>query len=292
MLAELVERAIAYALLGWHVLPLHGIVTTGPKVGRDRARCSCRSGTCESQGKHPRTTHGLKDATTDPGIIRQWWARWPTANVGVVTGLGFDVLDVDGLEAREALRACAPLPGHGLYGPTVRTGRGWHVYVAPTGLGNRAGLVEGCDWRGRGGLVVAPPSRHASGATYRWVNGPAEPLGPVPPWLHALIRPPKPPRRPSEARGPVRLTSYGRAALEAECGTVAASVNGTRNHTLNRASFRLGQLVAAGALDEHEATDGLVGAAVAAGLGEREALLTIGSGLAAGNRYPRQGSAR
>ena len=64
---------------------------------------------------------------------------------------------------------------HGLQssGPLVRTGGGgWHYYLAPTGLGNvRPAGLEHVDWRGRGGYVVAPPSRHASGHPYQWVAG-------------------------------------------------------------------------------------------------------------------------
>jgi Bifunctional DNA primase/polymerase, N-terminal len=58
-------------------------------------------------------------------------------------------------------------------GPLVRTGGGgWHYYLAPTGLGNAhfRGL-EQVDWRGRGGYVIAPPSRHASGQAYQWAPG-------------------------------------------------------------------------------------------------------------------------
>jgi Bifunctional DNA primase/polymerase, N-terminal len=53
----------------------------------------------------------------------------------------------------------------------VRTGGGgWHYYLAPTGLGNNQprGLVH-VDWRGRGGYVVALPSRHRSGQAYQFV---------------------------------------------------------------------------------------------------------------------------
>jgi hypothetical protein len=58
-------------------------------------------------------------------------------------------------------------------GPLVRTGGGgWHFYLAPTGLGNnRPRDLEHVDWRGRGGYVVAPPSRHASGHPYEWIPG-------------------------------------------------------------------------------------------------------------------------
>ena len=75
---------------------------------------------------------------------------------------------------------------HGLHsaGPLVRTGGGgWHFYLAPTGLGNlHPRDLEHVDWRGRGGYVVAPPSRHASGHPYQWLAGRDldTPPGPVP----------------------------------------------------------------------------------------------------------------
>ena len=62
-----------------------------------------------------------------------------------------------------------------------------------------------------------------------------------------------------------------------------------RNHALNRAAFRLGQLVAAGLLDPETVLAGLLEAATACGLGESEATATIESGLAGGTRKPRQG---
>ena len=61
---------------------------------------------------------------------------------------------------------------------------------------------------------------------------------------------------------------------------------GTRNTTLNRAAFRLGQL--AGALDAGENLElPLLEAARAAGLHDREARATIASGLTAGALHPR-----
>ncbi len=76
----------------------------------------------------------------------------------------------------------APRPSATFAGqPWPRTARGrwsgpaaagWHYYLAPTGLGNvRPRGLEQVDWRGRGGYVVAPPSRHRSGHPYQWVAG-------------------------------------------------------------------------------------------------------------------------
>src|SRR5262249_38974774 len=46
--------------------------------------CDCPKKTeCESPGKHPRTMHGLDDATTDTGKIRTWWGWAPHAGVAV-----------------------------------------------------------------------------------------------------------------------------------------------------------------------------------------------------------------
>jgi hypothetical protein len=77
------------------------------------------------------------------------------------------------------------------------------------------------------------------------------------------------------------------AALRAETFRVAAAQPGTRNDTLNRAAFSLGQLVAAGLLPPIPVITGLIGAAVHAGLPEDEASRTVRSGLAGGARKPR-----
>jgi hypothetical protein len=65
-------------------------------------QCSCGKSDCSNIGKHPRyheqdLDHGLKSGTLDEQIIKGWWARWPDANVGIVTGetSGLVVLDVD-----------------------------------------------------------------------------------------------------------------------------------------------------------------------------------------------------
>src|SRR5262245_57411651 len=73
----LATAALAYAARGWHVLP------------------------CNPQSKRPLTTHGLKDASTDPAQIDAWWREWPCALIAVRTGpqSGLWVLDVDACPA-------------------------------------------------------------------------------------------------------------------------------------------------------------------------------------------------
>ncbi len=73
------DAALDYASRGWPVLPLH--------TARSHARCSCGRADCSSPGKHPRTEHGVKDATTDENTIRSWWKEHPTANVGIALAL-------------------------------------------------------------------------------------------------------------------------------------------------------------------------------------------------------------
>ncbi|MGB9905207.1 MAG: bifunctional DNA primase/polymerase, partial [Desulfotomaculales bacterium] len=123
--------------------------------------------------------------------IREWWDRWPDANIGLVTGAvsGLIVLDLDGPEAVELTKRQG-VP------PTVvaSTGKGWHVYFAHPGhnVKNAASLggVKGLDVRADGGYVVAPPSVHPSGRIYRWAKGRSPDdllLAPCPEWLLELL---------------------------------------------------------------------------------------------------------
>jgi hypothetical protein len=185
---QLAAAAVAYVGLGYRVLPLHHPLP-GSSTQGSTMHCSCRDPACAAIGKHPLTPHGLKDATRDPGQLARWWRRWPRANIGLVTGELADVLDIDGPAGWAALRRLAADHDLRLDGPLAETGSGWHLYLALTGSANRAGLLEQVDWRGRGGYVVAPPSRHASGRLYRWRRPLTATLPPVPAPLHSLLGP-------------------------------------------------------------------------------------------------------
>ncbi|GGN36801.1 hypothetical protein FHR83_006533 [Actinoplanes campanulatus] len=267
--------ALAYARHGIPVLPVHT-----PDQG---GVCSCHRGArCDSPGKHPRLRHGLSEASTDPHQIRLWWTFWPRANVGLRTGVVMDVADVDSAEGWHGLRHL--LGGDVPPGPQVRTGGGGrHLWFRPTGCGNRVRLLPGLDWRGAGGYVLAPPSRHAAGGDYRWIRRPAVALPIGPATLLTLIAGPPPPVREHPVAHPGR---YAEAALEAETGRVARAPAGSRNDTLNRAAFALGRLVGAGLLAESTVCRELTAAARHAGLGWAEIRGTLRSGLTAGRRHP------
>jgi hypothetical protein len=87
------------------------------------------------------------------------------------------------------------------------------------------------------------------------------------------------PRQPAPA--------YVRKALNDEVQRVRTAEPGTRNDTLNKAAYNLGQLVGAG-LDRQVVEAELHAAALLAGLHDVETLKTIRSGLDAGEKQPRQ----
>jgi uncharacterized protein YdaU (DUF1376 family) len=158
---DLLSAALSYAAQGLRVLPLHS---------PERGGCSCGRSACASIGKHARIPRWSLDATTDDRQIRRWWAKWPDANIGIATGpgSGIFVLDIDGEHGAESFRRLVERSAWHIETLTVRTGRGRHLYLAHPGVKviTRSNIAPGVDVRGDGGLVVAPPSRHASGFEY------------------------------------------------------------------------------------------------------------------------------
>lgn len=108
-----------------------------------------------------------------PSEIEEWYAKWPTCGVGIITGTisGLVVVDID---SPEALQKMVEIKDQLGAPPTVVTGKGFHMYYRyPTGVGvvgNSVNKELGLDIRGEGGYVVAPPSVHPSGVQYRWVK--------------------------------------------------------------------------------------------------------------------------
>ena len=289
-MTALLDAALGYAARGIPVYPVHWPRRSS---GGSSLACSCSRGPiCDRPAKHPLVRHGLHDATTDPAQLERWWRRWPHANLGLATGIVFDAMDIDGPAGVAALRQVTRTAGLRLVGPLVATGGGgWHHWFRPTGLGNRPprGLAH-VDWRGRGGCVLAPPSRHISGRTYGWVRGlnraslPKIPaalrdlLDPVPPTMTG----PAEPVRPAAFGHP-----YGRRVLADELAALGQATPGQRNRTLNRCAFKVYRYVTGGVLDDQEVTLAFTAAALAIGLNRAEIDRTLASARTAGLANPR-----
>lgn len=173
---DMLAWATRYAVeLQWYVFPCHTPIL---KVGW---KCSCEAWRrkkqpdyeCYNPGKHPRTSHGLDDATIDPEIITDWWTQWPNANIGINCGKsGLLVIDLD--EYKENYK------GHDLdldeeTITAITGGGGTHLfYKSEAGdfFGNsNKKLPSGIDIRGAGGYVIVAPSLHISGQRYQWEVG-------------------------------------------------------------------------------------------------------------------------
>jgi hypothetical protein len=286
----LLEAALGYAARGIPVYPAHWPCCI---PGGTSLACSCRRGAaCDRPAKHPLVRHGLHDATTHAGQLERWWSRWPQANVGLATGVVFDVLDIDGPIGLAALGELQQAVGLWLPGPLVATGGGgWHHWFRPTGLGNRPPRgLDHVDWRGRGGCVLAPPSRHISGRTYRWVRDLDQaPLPEVPAVLCARLDPDPPTMaRPARTAGPdLAGHPYGRRVLAAELAALGRATPGQRNRTLNRCAFKVYRYVASGIVDDEEVTLAFTTVALAIGLSATETSRTLASARTAGLANPR-----
>lgn len=151
----ILEAALHYAELGMSVIP----------VGQDKKP--------RIDWKKYQTERASQEQ------IKEWWAKYPDANVGVVTGKisGLVVVDV------EAGGDIKNLP------PTVISktgGGGWHCFYQYPNVPVKNGVRvrELTDIRGDGGYIVMSPSLHKSGKHYEWIVSPDDAdFAEVPEWI-------------------------------------------------------------------------------------------------------------
>lgn len=169
-----------YAAQGLAVFPLHHPTTQG---------CSCGLLECRNAGKHPRTANGFEAATTSVAQVREWWARWPEANIGCVPGRsGHLVVDLDGPDGELTASRLGLLTEPTLEVSSGREDGGRHRwYHHPGGAVGNVALGHGVDVRADAGYVVLPPSRHRTGRVYRWL-GRMDEIVALPPAVVAMLR--------------------------------------------------------------------------------------------------------
>ena len=168
---------------------------------RDAALAYASHGLCvlPLRGKRPMFENWPETATTDPKVITQWWTQFPTANIGVATGVKSRcfVVDIDprhgGDQEWEAQRMAHP--GFPDTLTDITGGGGKHVWLRYPNfvVSNFVGLLPGIDIRGNGGQVVVPPSIHPeTHQRYEWDglrDFNEQPIADAPLWLLELLEP-------------------------------------------------------------------------------------------------------
>ena len=284
------DAALLYASMGMRVLPIN----LGAKRG-SRVICTCGREGCRLAGKHPITENGVHDATCDLDTIRDWWRKWPEANVAIACGpeSGVVVVDVDPRHGGKLTDEMSDRLGTTL---TAKSGGGGlHLYYTwPEGESKLPGMLgEGIDLKGAGGYILAAPSYHLSGKQYSWSRDvwPAEPDG-----LVRLLAETGAKKvggnngTPSELKKitPERALEL----LELGADAVQMATEGTRNNVLNREAYSLGGLVSRGALDRDLVRERLFRAAQQAEQGDDpftddEISTTLDRALGEGEDSPR-----
>lgn len=230
---NMLEAAVAYARrLGWPVLPCNG--------------------------KTPLTQHGVKDATQSEKQLREWWHRWPEANIAVAIPTGIYVVDVDPRNGGDETLARLQTE----HGPLPRTvsaltggGGGHYVYRTRNFEGKLRGkLGPGIDLLGGGKYFLVSPSIHpVTGNRYRWSDD-GHPLkqavAEAPEWmLEVASIPEAPPIAPPAMPRSSSSSAYERAAAYLEHCDPA--VSGQGGHTQ---AFKVAQKLVKGfCLDELDA---------------------------------------
>ena len=195
---RMAAAAVDYAAMGWPVcLGAHlreerarhsrsGAAVHGRVRDTGRA-CSCDRIGCPAPAAHPISPAWQIEASSDPAEVAKWWRDRPEANIILVTGRVFDVLDVPAAAGTEAVARMdqADVPT----GPVELTADGRALFfVATRGAPadedewwschldcepDDSGPVTGLRWHTRDSFVVGPPSRSGRG-TAHWIREPRE----------------------------------------------------------------------------------------------------------------------
>lgn len=283
--------ALAHAKKGFYVIPL------------------------VENSKRPLISDWQKRATTNPLQIDSWWTEYPNANIGIACEVSnLIIIDLDkskgatppspwkelGIKDGEGVfrEVCREVGDSQLFDTyTVATPSGGkHLYFYDQNIPIKQGVeINGwwrVDTRSKGGYIVAEGSRllNASGKgleEYRSTRGASVILN-FPIWIRDKLsaraygaKPASfsPQHTSSVLRNPIFSREFARQVLSERCNLIRSAREGTRNQSLIRHSTYIGKIIRMGSLDEGEASDSLLKAAVASGLTRAESINAITAGL-------------
>lgn len=254
-------------------------------------------------GKRPSITkwEALQERPPTLADVNRWRDMGFLHNIGIIGGAvsgNLIIVDLDGDEAVDRFSRAFPSLME-TYTVQSGSGHGLHLYLRSDILpaSKRTSQPWGnVELRANGCYVIAPPSIHPdSGRRYEVIRRVSIKrvlaLTLLVNWIddqNAWRRTPRPEASFAGER-PAIGEKWALAALDAECAAVRTAPAGSRNHTLNRAAFKLGQLVGADKLGRSDVEAALLAAAaqLVADDGEETVNRTIESGLAAGIANPR-----
>lgn len=112
-----------------------------------------------------------EEATNDINQVTKWWLTNTQYNIGLKTGSGLIVIDIDCKNGKNGLEQIKPFLADF---PKTRIAKtchgGYHFYYkVDREVKNYVNLLDGVDVRGDGGYVLAPPSI-VDDKSYTWVN--------------------------------------------------------------------------------------------------------------------------
>ncbi|MCH7727706.1 MAG: bifunctional DNA primase/polymerase [Planctomycetes bacterium] len=239
----------------------------------------------------------LRPPTTEQ--IYGWYSRWLDAGIIVLLGpvSGLFAIDVDGEAAHaELVKRIGRLP------VTACSWRGkqfrYHLLfqnpAEVTTIAKYTPWHPNLEFRGHGGYVVIPPSKHESGKHYRWTQGHAPhqiPLAAVPDQILRALK-----DRSHRSKSQSRSSLYGSSSVtsndDVRLNHIPGIVQTTRRFLAGRFAFESGWNdrlfraacdLAGNHVDEDRATKLLLAGAKPVGEPEREmALATIKSAYSTG----------
>jgi len=170
------EAALWYSKKGWPVIPINPAIDPVTKKGKKKPLL-------------PTWEEFQKRVPTEKEIT-EWWQKWPTAMVGVITGEFSNVFAID-CDTEEAYQKIQEYLPESLVLPIAQTPRGgkhlWFSYPKKSNLTVAASVLPGTDYRGNGGYIISPPSQNGANRSYQWLIEPQKELPEIPESLLALI---------------------------------------------------------------------------------------------------------
>ena len=287
---SLKAAALAHAKNGFYVIPL------------------------VENSKRPLISDWQNRATTNPLQIESWWAEHPNANIGIACEVSnLIVIDLDtskgavpsspwnelGVKNGEDVfkEICKKAGDAHLFETySVKTPSGGrHLYFYDQNMAIKQGTeVNGwwrVDTRSKGGYIVAEGSHLINSA-----NGVADQYQSIgnsvvlnfPTWLRDELSPKVIKENfsasssipaSSVSSNPIFSREFAEQVLSERCALIRNTLEGSRNQSLIKHATYIGKIIGMGSLDEREASQSLLEAAIASGLTQFESVNAIKAGI-------------